>query len=185
MAVSGRIRRRLALAIVLTALIPLVVAVLLAHSMVKTTSARFFEPEVGTRLDQSLSLYQELARAVKASMRNEASAIAQHEPLRRAAASSDAEAIRRQLGKLFPQYPNLVSLAVVDADGDRLASVDRGSPVDPETENDLEVIRPLSNVGQPDEKGSDGEARAKSESAARKSCSCLTDTASGFTRWQP
>ncbi len=157
MGVSGRIRRRLALAIVLTALIPLVVAVLLAHSMVKTTSARFFEPEVGTRLDQSLSLYQELARAVKASMRHEASAIAQHEPLRRAAVASDAEAIRRELRRLFPRYPNLVSLAVVDEEGERLVSVDRGSPLNPDTENDLEVIRPLSVVGQPGETASDAE----------------------------
>ena len=85
MAASGRIRRRLALAIVLTALIPLLAAVWLAESTVRRTSARFFIPEVGAHLDKSLGLYQELARNVKALMRQEAAEIALRPALRRAA----------------------------------------------------------------------------------------------------
>jgi hypothetical protein len=54
MAVFGRIRRRLALALGLTALIPVLAAIWLAESTVRRTSARFFVPEVGERLDQSL-----------------------------------------------------------------------------------------------------------------------------------
>ena len=76
MAASGRIRRRLALAIVLTALIPVLVAIVLAERAIQKAADRAFMPEIGQRLDQSLGLYQELARAVKASMRSSASAIA-------------------------------------------------------------------------------------------------------------
>ncbi len=144
MAASGRIRRRLALAIVLTALIPVLVAILLAESMVRQTAARFFVPEIGSRLDQSLGLYQELARSVKASMRNAASAIAATESLRKAAREGDKVATKQELERLFPRYPALVSLRVLDAKGRTLATVDRGYPLDEKKENKLEVARPLA-----------------------------------------
>jgi two-component system, NtrC family, nitrogen regulation sensor histidine kinase NtrY len=146
MAVSGRIRRRLALAIVLTALIPVLVAILLAESMIRQTSARFFVPEIGARLDQSLGLYQELARAIKASMRSTAAAIGENVALREAAGRGDRAAARAELERQFQKYPGLVSLAVLDARGQALASVDRGFPLDPEKENKLEVIHPLAEA---------------------------------------
>ena len=146
MAVSGRIRRRLALAIVLTALIPILVAILIAQSMIRQSSDRFFMPEFRTRLDQSLGVYQELARAVKTAMRSTATAIAAREPLRAAAAASDRAALDRELAEVFPKYKNLVSLTVQSADGEQLASRDRGRPVDPNTENKLEVLRPLGST---------------------------------------
>jgi two-component system nitrogen regulation sensor histidine kinase NtrY len=149
MAASGGIRRRLALAIVLTALIPVLVAVLLAQSMVRQTSARFFVPEVGARLDQALGVYQQLARAVKAAMRQQATAIARHEPLRRAVAAGDAAAARGELQALFAEHSNLVSLTVVGEQGNVLARVDRGRPLDPTRENDLEVVRALEAPAGP------------------------------------
>lgn len=149
MAVSGRIRRRLALAIVATALIPVLVAVLLAESMVRQASARFYVPEIGDRLDQSLSLYQELARAIKTGMRHEANAIASHEPLRRAAAQGSKEAARAELQQLFSKYPNLVRLAVTAPGGATLAEVERTRPVDPARENTLHVVVPLDGTRGP------------------------------------
>jgi len=156
---SGSIRRRLRLAIAVTAMIPLIVAVMLAEVMVRQTSARFFVPEIGERLDESLALYQELARSVKGSMRHEATAIASHAPLRQAAGARDEAAVRRELKLLFPLYPNLVSLTVHDEDGDELASVNRGRPVDESLENELEVVRPLSGpVLLPAQPGEDPDA---------------------------
>ena len=76
------IRRRLTLAILLTALIPVLVAIWLAETTVRQTSARFFVPEVGASLDRSLGLYQELARAVKAAMKSEARRITGGAPVR-------------------------------------------------------------------------------------------------------
>lgn len=145
MALFGRIRRRLALAIVLTALIPVSVAVLLASSMVRQTSARFYVPEVGARLDQSLGLYQDLARAIKASMRHEATAIATRQRLRDAARSGDAPAAQRELAAALREFPNVVSLTVLRASGEPLAAVRREEPVDPEKENQLEVVRGLAS----------------------------------------
>ena len=145
MAASGRIRRRLALAIVLTALIPLLAAVWLAESTVRRTSARFFIPEVGTHLDKSLGLYQELARSVKGLMRQEAAEIALRPALRRAAAAADHAALEAELKRAFADHPSLVSLAVRDLDGKTLAEVKRDKPLDPSHENQLEVGKPLGD----------------------------------------
>lgn len=151
MAVSGRIRRRLALAIVLTALIPVLGAVFLAERMVRQTAARFYLPEIGAHLDRSLSLYQELARTVKSLMRQEAAAIAEREPLRRAAQDEDRAAMQSELTRAFQDHPRLVRLGIQDASGKELASQDRGRPVDAARENQLQVIRPLAE--DPSEEG--------------------------------
>jgi two-component system nitrogen regulation sensor histidine kinase NtrY len=143
---SGRIRRRLALAIVLTALIPLLAAIWLAEDTVRRTSARFFVPEVGSHLDRSLGLYQELARSVKALMRQEGAEIALGPGLRKAAKSGDHAAMEDELRRAFAEHPTLVTLSVKDPDGKVLAEVKRDKPLDPSKENQLEVTRPLSDV---------------------------------------
>lgn len=140
----GSIWYRLRLVIGLTTVIPLVVAVILARSMVDHTAGRFFVPEIGARLDQALGLYQDLARSMKASMRYQAAAFAADEPLRRAAIANDAAATRRELESLFPRGEGLVSLAVMDEDEVVLAQVDRGRPLDRDRENALTVSRPLT-----------------------------------------
>jgi two-component system nitrogen regulation sensor histidine kinase NtrY len=137
------IRRRLTLAILLTALIPVLVAIWLAEATVRQTSARFFVPEVGARLDRSLGLYQELARAVKGEMKSEAALLAADEALRRAVVSRDENAVARELSRLIRSRPRLVSLEV--RDGERvLGSAGRGRPLDPKTENRFEVVRALA-----------------------------------------
>lgn len=145
MAASGRIRRRLALAIVLTALIPLLAAVWLAESTVRTTSVKFFIPDVGAHLDKSLGLYQELARSMKALMRQEAAEIAHRPALRRAASAADVAALEAELKRAFVEHPSLVSLAVRDPEGKTLAEVKRGRPLDPNQENQLEVSKVLAD----------------------------------------
>jgi two-component system, NtrC family, nitrogen regulation sensor histidine kinase NtrY len=139
------IRRRLTLAILVTALIPMLVAVWLAETTVRQSSARFFVPEVGARLDRSVELYQELAHAVKAAMRNEAEALAANEKLRRAAALRDEEATRRELARVFPAHPSLVSLTVRDGDS-VIAELTRDRPLDPRKELGFSVTRSLSDA---------------------------------------
>ncbi len=151
MAPLGRIRRRLTLAIGLTALIPVLVSIGLVEITVRQTSARFFVPEIGQRLDQSLELYQELARAIKARMRSEASAVAADRELAAALASRDRTQIEQRLRALLAAHPEAVSLGVVNADGETLALVDRGTPVDPKREKQLTVRRSLSGESVPDE----------------------------------
>lgn len=139
----GRIRRRLALAIVLTALIPVCVAIWLSRSMLRHSSARFFQPEIRQRLEQALELYQELAGAVKGRMRAEAEAIAASPALTTALAPLDDAALSAVLRAQLESRPDLVSLAVLREDEARLAEVDRGSPVDPARELSLQVMQPL------------------------------------------
>ena len=145
MAFAGRLRWRLALAVAAMALLPLLVATVVARSMVKKTAERFYVPEIGTRLDQSLGLYQELAKTIKLSMRYAADAIAADAALRRAAARGDAAAVRDELKNAFLHYPSLVELVVETADGEVLARADRGRPVDASREKQLEVTRALTD----------------------------------------
>ena len=147
----GRIQVRLALAIVITALIPVLVAIWLGDKYVRETGARYFVPEIGTHLDRSLGLYQELARTLKARMREEGAAIALNPALRRAVAAGEAGAVTTELKKQLEQHQSLVSLRVALGDGKTLASVDRGRPLDPERENQLEVTRPLAEVAEGDD----------------------------------
>jgi two-component system, NtrC family, nitrogen regulation sensor histidine kinase NtrY len=180
MAASGRIRRRLALAIVLTALIPLLFGIYLANRAVRRTSDRLYQPEFGARLDQTLDLYKELAHAVKASMRHEANAIAADAALRHAAGEGDAALVKRELARLFPRYPNLVSLGVKDARGKKLATVDRGRPFDPKRENKLEVTLPLAEA-DPIREAVDREEREAAEEEAEEGEE-ETDEGSGVPR---
>ncbi len=142
---SGRIQRRLALAIVLTALIPVLVAVWLGDKYVREAGARYFVPEIGTHLDRSLGLYQELARTLKARMREEAAVISLSPSLRSAVQTGASEAVAQELRARLAEHPDLVSLSVTGADGKPLASADRGRPLDPVRENRLEVSRPLAD----------------------------------------
>lgn len=144
----GRIQARLALAIVITALIPVLVALWLGARYVRETGARYFVPEIGSHLDRSLGLYQELARTLKARMRAEASAVALSPRLRRAVAANDEAGIVAELRRQLDQHPSLVSLRVTAASGAVLGNVDRGRPLDPARENQLEVSEPLGAEGE-------------------------------------
>ncbi len=173
----GRIQARLALAILLTALIPVLVAVWLGDKYVRETGARYFVPEIGQHLDRSLGLYQELARSVKARMREEGAAIALSPSLRRAVAARDRAATQAELFGKLEQHTSLVSLSVVfptaqgaspapeaareahdaapepvplELEGIVFANAHRGKPLDPARENQLEVRRPLSEAPSAD-----------------------------------
>lgn len=142
MASPGKIQHRLQAAIVLTALIPLLGAIYLAEKAVRDTSARYYTPELGARLDQSLDLSKELARATKAAMRAEATAIAERPALTAAMQARDGAALTRELRAALARHKDLVSLRIVDGDH-ALAQADRGRPVDEAKELTLEVHRAL------------------------------------------
>jgi len=159
MAGFGRIEQRLAAAIVLTALIPLLGAVYLASSMVRKTSDLFFVPEVSARLDEALGLYQDLARAEKTAMRTEALAIAEQPDVVSAVRGTDRTAMVRVLEKIVHAHDNLVSVSLVRGD-DEIESANRGRPVDPARELTLEVRRPLGEIAGSSEAGADDDSPA-------------------------
>jgi len=149
MALLGRTERRLAFAIGLVAVIPLIVSIYFASSLVDRAFSQAFTPELGEHLDGTLGVYQDLARSLKEGMRYQADAIAAREPLRAAALLKHPPSIQQELDAVFPLYSNVVSLGVVSADGDPITTRDRGRPVDNATEAKLEVRRPLTDEEGP------------------------------------
>lgn len=139
-----RIRVRLALAIVLTALIPVTAAIVLSRSMVQQSSERFFVPEIRERLEQSLGAYRDLTSMTKANMRSQAQALALDPDLRLAVVENRLPEVERRLNELILAYPTLARLSALDEDGEVLSSVNRGRPIDPETEHQLVVKQPLT-----------------------------------------
>lgn len=148
MALPGQIRWRLMLATAAMAILPLLMAIVVARSLVRKAADRFFIPEIGVHLDQSLGLYQELAKTIKQSMRYAADAIAAKQALRDAVKRDDPSRLREVLSQQFKTYPGLVRLDVVDAEGQVRVSVDRGSPVDEVREKTLDIERELAGEGE-------------------------------------
>ncbi len=137
------IRGRLALAIVLTAVIPLGAAIVFARTMVQQASERFFVPEVRENLERAYQMYDLLARTTKSAMRHEADAISRDQALLRQVAAGDPQAIQVRLKQLLARHQGLLSLSVEGADGQVLAQVQRDQPFDENEELQLAVPRPL------------------------------------------
>ena len=79
------IRRRLAFAFLLTATIPVLVAVYLAQSMLQQSSELFFVPELRQHLTRSLAVYGDYARTLEESMRSRTMVLSRDPALLRAA----------------------------------------------------------------------------------------------------
>lgn len=142
---TSSIRQRLILAILTTAVFPLVAAITIAHNLVNNVSLQLHNPKVGYALDQALNLYVDLATSIKTSMRYQADAIAAQEGLRAAALLHHQPSIDQELTEIFPRHANLVRLAVADENGNVIVEKQRRSKIDEATELTLEVRRPLSD----------------------------------------
>jgi nitrogen fixation/metabolism regulation signal transduction histidine kinase len=138
----GKTERRIALVILLTAILPLASAMVLAYSMLNYASAVWLRPEIEQELQRGIDLYKDYVRVVKDDMKDQTEAIAGDATLREAARRNDSTACTRALESLFPRHTQLVSLSV--SQGDRpLASASRGRPLDDANERRLELRRPL------------------------------------------
>jgi nitrogen fixation/metabolism regulation signal transduction histidine kinase len=142
--VLGKTERRLGLVILLTAILPLVSAMLLAYSLLNYASSVWLRPEVEQELERGIELYKDYVRVVKDDMKQQTDAIAGDPALREAARARDPAACTRALEALFPRYAQLVSLAVEDGAGRTVAVHDRGRSLDDATERKLDVRRALS-----------------------------------------
>jgi nitrogen fixation/metabolism regulation signal transduction histidine kinase len=145
--VLGKTEKRLALVILLTGILPLASAMMLAYSLLNSASSVWLRPEVDQELERGIELYKDYVRVVKDDMKHQTDAMAGDSALREAARNRDAAACASALGVLFPRYVQLVSLEVDDSAGRTLAARDRGRPLDEATERKLEVTRPLSDEG--------------------------------------
>jgi two-component system nitrogen regulation sensor histidine kinase NtrY len=143
----GKTERRLALVILVTALLPLASAMVLAYSLLEYASSVWLRPEVAQELDRGIDLYKDYIRAVKDDMKHQTDAIAGDEALRDAIRRRDPAGGARALEAVFPRYSRLVSLEVEAEDGHPLAARDRGKALDEETERKLQVRRDLDLPG--------------------------------------
>ncbi len=141
----GKTEKRLALVILLTGILPLASAMLLAYSLLNSASSVWLRPEVEQELERGIELYKDYVRVVKDDMKHQTDAIAGDPALRDAARNRDAAACMSALGVLFPRYVQLVSLEVDDSSAHVIAVRDRGRPLDEAVERKLEVTRPLSS----------------------------------------
>ena len=176
MALIGKTERRLALVVLFTATLPLVAAVLLADSLFSQASAIWFNPEVGKQLDRGVDVTKDYVKAIKDDMRHQTDAIAADEVLREAAKKHNSEVVEAQLDSIFPRYPELVRLQIVDGNGDVLATRDRGRPVDDATERKLDVTRPLTD-------DADGPSAAATFAIDRKRLDELDKTGDVVTKY--
>jgi len=139
----GKSERRLALALLVTSIVPLAAAIFVANSLFSLAADVWFTPDVGQQLDRSVDIHNKYVKAIKDDMRHQTDAISADEVLREAAVKRNTELIEVQLDSLFPRYPELVALRIEDSSGVILARRDRGHPVDEKTERSLEVTRLL------------------------------------------
>ncbi len=140
----GKTEKRLALVILVTAILPLASAMLLAYSLLNYASSVWLRPEVEQELERGIELYKDYIRVVKDDMKQQTDAIAGDPDLREAARARDAVACARALDALFPRYADLVSLVVEDGAGRTWALRDRGRSLDETTERKLDVRRALA-----------------------------------------
>ena len=142
---GGTTERRLAMVILFTTMVPLIAALYLATSMFRQASAIWFNPEIGEQLDRGVDIYKDYVKAIKDDLKHQTVAIAADPVLREAAKKKNVETVESEIDALFPHFPELVSLAVEDSNGQVLSRRDRGRPVDDNSERSLEVRRPLTD----------------------------------------
>lgn len=141
----GKTERRLAFVILVSTMVPLAAALYLATSMFRQASAIWFNPEIGAELDRGVDVYKDYVKAIKDDLKHQTVAIASDPVLREAAQRKNIETLESEIDAVFPNFPELVSLAIEDANGVVMSRRDRGRPVDDKQEKSLEVKRPLSD----------------------------------------
>lgn len=137
-AFSG-IRARLALAIILTAGIPVAAAVFLARNLVQQATERSYLPEIQKHLDGAVAAYNDLAREKKRAMRLEGHVVALEPEVRGLSLAPDADERRATLRAVLERHPAIARLEVIDAQGNEVDAAERAVPFDETREVSLVV----------------------------------------------
>lgn len=143
MPILGRTARRVVGAILVTALIPLALAVSISRAVLHRVSATAFQPEFGAHLDRALVVYSDLARSMKRELRSEAEAIAASEVLRAAAVARDFSAVEAEITRAMAAHPALVEMVVETCSGERVARAAATRPVNHAEDRTLAVRKIL------------------------------------------
>jgi nitrogen fixation/metabolism regulation signal transduction histidine kinase len=150
----GKTERRIALVILVTSVLPLAAAMLLANLMLDNASRVWLRPDVDQQLERGIDLYKDYVRTVKEDMKHQTDAMAGDEALRDAVRKRDATASAAALESIFPRAPRLATLTVEEGlhlvegdDGLIIAARDRGRPFDEKAERRLQVRRAMGPQG--------------------------------------
>ena len=138
----GATARRITIAILITALLPLVAAVAVGKVTIDRLAGLAVQPELDLAFRQSLNVYADLATALKEGMRYEGAAMAGEAGLVRAVADKATRAdLEGILKAMAASHPRAVSIAITDAEGAAVASFGR-APGGQETKK-LSVRAPI------------------------------------------
>jgi two-component system nitrogen regulation sensor histidine kinase NtrY len=135
----GRTDLRVVFAILITALIPLVASAGFARTIVARISATAFQPEFGLHLDQALTVYADLAKSMKESLRHQAIAMAGSRAARDPAFFQAGGERREQLAALARAHPNVFALRVERCSGEAAGAWARAAPIDATAERAFSV----------------------------------------------
>ncbi len=135
----GRTDLRVLFAILVTALIPLVGSTAFARAIIARVSATAFQPEFGAHLDQALTVYADLAKAMKEALRIEATAMAGSSAVRDPAFFRDEARRANTLANLANAHPRTSALKVERCSGETVGEWARPEPIDASKERVFHV----------------------------------------------
>ena len=143
----GRTDLRVLVAILITALIPLVGSALFSRTIVARISATAFQPEFGGHLDQALTVYADLARAMKDALRAETVVMASSSAARDPAFFKDEARRTNTLSNLAATHPRAAAFHVERCGGEPAGEWKRAAPIDDAKERVFHV-RALLRPGE-------------------------------------
>ncbi len=145
----GRTDLRVLFAILITALIPLVGSTAFARAIIARVSATAFQPEFGAHLDQALTVYADLAKAMKEALRIEATAMAGSAAVRDPSFFRDEARRANALANLANAHPRTSALKVERCNGDPVGEWKRREPIDDAKERVFHVRALVHPEGDP------------------------------------
>ncbi|MBM4358061.1 MAG: HAMP domain-containing protein [Deltaproteobacteria bacterium] len=139
----GTTEKRVIAALLVTAVLPLLTAILVANAAIRRVSDAAFQPSFRVQLERSLDLHRELAATLRRAMESEAREMATTPELRASLDAGHAVAVRDTLARLVERREGLVSLAVSATGRDEERRVARGAPIEPRIEQPVAFRVPI------------------------------------------
>ncbi|MFO0590264.1 MAG: ATP-binding protein [Polyangiaceae bacterium] len=145
----GRTDLRVLFAILVTALIPLAGSIAFSRAILERVSQTAFQPEFGAHLDQALTVYADLAKAMKDALRAEAIVMASASAVRDPAFFQDESRRQSALVEMASAHPRASAIHVERCGGRLAGAWAREAPIDEAKERVFSVRVLLRRGGDP------------------------------------
>ena len=137
----GKTERRLAVVILVTAIVPLVVAIWMSNALFRQASSVWLNPDVDKQLDHGVKLFRDYVKAEKARTKYEVEAMAARPELVRAA--TERKSLEGTLLRLLNETTDVERVSVQTKDGLVLGAAERPGGFSEATHRRVEISRPL------------------------------------------